>query len=108
MTVFDLSLDELRTYRPPRDEPADFDAFWAGTLAGARATATPPRFDRVDGPLRTVSVWDVTFSGYGGDPIRGWLLAPATATEPLPTVVQYVGYGGGRGFPFDWLVWASA
>jgi cephalosporin-C deacetylase len=108
MTVFDLSLDELRAYRPPRDEPADFDAFWAETLAESRAKAGPPRFDLVRGPLRTVSVWDVTFSGFGGQPIRGWFLAPVTASSPLPTVVQYVGYGGGRGFPFDWLVWASA
>lgn len=108
MTTFDLTLDELRAYRPPRDEPPDFEAFWAETLAASRAVAGPPRFELVDGPLRTVTVWDVTFGGYEGDPIRGWLLAPATATGPLPTVVEYLGYGGGRGFPFDWLVWSAA
>jgi cephalosporin-C deacetylase-like acetyl esterase len=27
----DLPLDQLRAYRPERDEPADLDAFWART-----------------------------------------------------------------------------
>ena len=27
--LFDLSLAELRVYKPEREEPADFDAFWA-------------------------------------------------------------------------------
>ena len=48
MSAFDLPLDQLRAFRPPRSEPDDFDAFWADTLAGSRAAAAPPRFDRVD------------------------------------------------------------
>ena len=39
MAFFDLSLDQLRSYLPPRDEPADFDAFWQQTLADARQSA---------------------------------------------------------------------
>ena len=34
--LFDLPLAELRVYKPEREEAADFDAFWAGTLADAR------------------------------------------------------------------------
>ena len=33
---FDLPLEQLLDYRPPRTEPADFDDFWATTLAEAR------------------------------------------------------------------------
>ena len=33
MALFDKPLDELRTYIPVREEQADFDAFWADTLA---------------------------------------------------------------------------
>ena len=33
MALFDLPLEELETYLPQRVEPADFDAFWAETLA---------------------------------------------------------------------------
>ena len=110
MTAFDLPLEELRAYLPERSEPPDFDAFWADTIAAARSAgaAAAPRFDRVDGPLRTVTVDDVTFPGFGGQPIKGWLLAPIGATRPLPTVVEYLGYGGGRSLPFQWLRWAAA
>jgi cephalosporin-C deacetylase len=31
-----------------------------------------------------------------------------THASPLPCVVEYIGYGGGRSFPTDWLLWASA
>ena len=50
----------------------------------------------------------MTFSGYGGQRIKGWLLLPAERDGPLPCVVNYIGYGGGRGFPIDWLLWPSA
>lgn len=108
MAFFDLSLDQLETYRPMRDEPADFESFWQETLAEARSHPLAPRFQAVDFALRTVEAFDVTFNGYGGQPIRGWLLLPRHRTAPLPCVVEYIGYGGGRGFPTNWLVWASA
>jgi len=50
----------------------------------------------------------VTFSGFGGQHIRGWFLVPRHRSEPLPCVVEYIGYGGGRGNPTDWLVWSAA
>ena len=105
---FDLPLDQLRAYRPPREEPDDFEAFWQGTLADARRHDLDPVFDRVDVGLVTVETYDVTFSGYGGQRIRGWLQVPAGLDRPLPCVVQYLGYGGGRGKPADWLVWSAA
>ncbi|GAA4043922.1 acetylxylan esterase [Agromyces indicus] len=108
MPRFDLPVDELRTYRPDVPEPDDFDAFWADTLAASRAVAEPPRLTRVDSPLALVDVIDVEFSGYAGDPVKGWLLVPAGATGPLPAVVEYVGYGGGRGLPHERLGWAAS
>lgn len=106
--LFDLPLDQLQTYRPPRNEPGDFDAFWADTLAGARAFPLDATFAPVDAGLRLIDAWDVTFRGYGGQPIKGWFLAPRGATGSLPCVVEYIGYGGGRGHALDWLLFASA
>jgi cephalosporin-C deacetylase len=108
MSLVDMPLDRLRDYRPERTEPADFDTFWARTLEAARSRATDPAFEPVSGPLRTVSVADVSFSGFAGQPIKGWFLAPAGASAPLPTVVEYIGYGGGRSFAFEWLHWSAA
>lgn len=108
MAFFDLSLDELQNYVPARSEPADFDAFWQETLKVTRSYPLDARFEPVDYGLRTVECFDVTFNGYAGQPIKGWLLLPVQRSEPLPCVVEYIGYGGGRGFPLDWLTWSSA
>jgi cephalosporin-C deacetylase len=108
MAQYDLPLDELRDYRPARDEPADFELFWKQTLADSRARAVPPELSRVDYGLSTVDTYDLTFRGYQGQPVRGWLILPRRQAEPLPALVQYVGYGGGRGLAFEHLLWASA
>jgi cephalosporin-C deacetylase len=108
MALFDLPLDELRAYRSSTAEPADFDAFWDETLAEARALAGPPAVTPVDAGLRTVETFDVTFSGFGGHPIKAWLNRPVQLPEPLPVVVDFIGYGGGRGHPHDWLLWSAA
>ena len=104
---FDLPLEELQSYCPPREEPPDFDDFWQGTLAEAREFPLDAAFEPVDYGLWTVEAFDVTFNGHGGQPIKGWLLLPRRRPEPLPCVVEYIGYGSGRGFPLDWLVWSS-
>ena len=100
---FDMALEKLRTYLPEREEPADFDSFWADTLYGARQHPLSPIFEPIDYGLRTVETFDVTFNGYDGQPIKGWLLLPKDRSKPLPCVVEYIGYSGGRGFPTDWL-----
>lgn len=107
MMLFDMPLDRLKVYRPARTEPADFDAFWEETLLETRRHRLDARFDAVDYRLQTLETYDVTFAGYAGQPVKGWLLLPRQRTEPLPCVVEYIGYGGGRGFPFDWLLWSS-
>jgi len=108
MPRFDLPAEQLRTYRPEVTEPADFDDFWERTLAESRALAAPPELRRIDSPLRSVEVYDVTFSGFGGDPIGGWLLLPSGTETALPAVVEYNGYGGGRGLPHERLAWAAS
>ncbi|MGO2685287.1 MAG: acetylxylan esterase, partial [Microbacterium sp.] len=108
MPRFDLPAEELRSYRPEVTEPADFDDFWEQTLAESRALTESIRLSRIDSPLQSVEVYDVTFSGYCGDPIGGWLLMPAEAEEPLPAVIEFNGYGGGRGLPHERLGWASS
>ena len=107
MAQFDLPLDELRAYKPARHEPADFDAFWSDTLAEASAAAFDAEFQPFDAGLTSLEVSDVTFAGFGGDPIKAWLLLPVRRDGPRPCVVEYLGYGRGRGHPVEWLVWAS-
>ena len=108
MARFDLPLDELTAYRPEREQPADFDAFWAETLDEARSARRPTIFEPAWPELAAIDVLDVTFTGYGGEPIKAWLLLPRHRDGPLPTIVEYVGYGGGRGLPTQWLMRVAA
>ena len=107
MAQFDLPLEDLRLYRPERHEPDDFDMFWSRTLLESRAAAFAARFEPFDASLTTVDVFDVTFAGFSGDPIKAWLIVPKVREARLPCVVEYLGYGRGRGHPVEWLTWAS-
>ncbi|MEU9092383.1 acetylxylan esterase [Streptomyces sp. NPDC087901] len=108
MSLFDLPLDQLRTYRPESGEPDDFDAFWRRTLDEAGAHPLDAEFSSYDAAFSNVEAQDVSFAGWGGHRIRAWLNVPAGAEGPLPTVIQYLGYGSGRGLPLDHLVWPAA
>ena len=108
---YDLPAEQLAAYRGSTTEPEDLDRFWADTLAEARrhplaVTAVP-----YPSGLRTVEVYDVVFPGFAGEPIRAWLRLPARELRGdglLPGVVQFAGYGGGRGDAHEGLFWASA
>ena len=108
MPLFDMPLEELRRYRPARQEPADFDSFWKTTLEEARSYDLNPRFEPVDIGLATLDVFDVSFAGFNGQPVKGWCMLPRNAKAPLPAVVEFIGYGGGRGYPIEWLAFPSA
>ncbi|GAA1999737.1 acetylxylan esterase [Catenulispora subtropica] len=111
MALFDLPLEELRRYRPERDEPADFDAFWKRTLDEAEAAGFEPVFEPYDAALSMVEVFDVTFAGWGGDPVKAWLILPRSGAgngERLPCLVHFLGYSRGRGLPHDHLAFPAS
>src|SRR4051794_24870827 len=104
----DFPLEELRAYRPAVEEPPDFASFWAEQLAAVGGRPISAGFEAVETPLRHADVFAVTFAGYGGDPVKGWLLVPHEPADRRAVVVEYVGYGGGRGDPLDWLTYSCA
>ena len=104
----DLPLDQLITYSPTREEPKDFDSFWSQTLLETRQYPFHPIFEPVNAGLRLLETFDVTFNGYKGQPIKAWLFLPRQREGRLPCIVEFVGYGGGRGHPADWLLWSNA
>lgn len=104
---FDWPLDQLREYDPALAAPSDLAEFWSGTLSERGPGAS---FARVDTGLLAVETYDVTFLGFGGDPVHGWLHLPAEPLRPgpLPGVVQFQGYNGGRGLAHEHVFWATA
>ncbi len=108
MAYFDMPLEKLQNYMPERYEEPDFDLFWEETIKESEQYPLNPVFEKVNSYLETLETFDVTFSGYKGQRIKGWLLIPKVKERKLPCIVEFIGYGGGRGFPHDWLLWSSA
>lgn len=109
MPLTDRGLDELRDYRPSVHAPDGFDEFWHATLDETHRLASPASLGPPDPSFPELVVQDLTFSGFRGEPIKGWVVRPASSDrEPLPTVIEYVGYNGGRGFPAERLHWAAS
>ncbi len=107
MPLTDLTLPELREYRPIDEAPADFDEFWERTLAESRAIGGDVTRVPATTPIKEIIVEDLTFPGFAGEPIRAWITRPRDAS-PRPAIVQYVGYGGGRGLAHEHLEWAAS
>jgi cephalosporin-C deacetylase len=107
MPWYDMPLAELREYRTSTQEPDGLDAWWAERIEQARALARPatvtPHQPRLYDPLE---VFDVEFSGAGGDRVKAWYLRPR-GTPDAPLVVKYIGYGGGRGTPTEHVLLPS-
>jgi len=114
MPLTDLPLDALRDFRPDVREPADFDAFWTTTLAESRAAGAdrPVLREPADTPITGLVIEDLTFPGFDGEPVKAWLTRPLLQDgregDELPAVVEFNGYGGGRGLPGERVGWALA
>jgi cephalosporin-C deacetylase len=106
--MYDLSLDALQHYLPERNEPNDFCAFWADTLAATREHPLDALVTDHDVDLPLVEAYDLSFAGFDGQRVRGWYLRPRRGDGPLPCVVHFLGYGDGRGSPLEWLTWPAA
>ncbi|MFC7846924.1 acetylxylan esterase [Arthrobacter sp. NPDC057388] len=110
MPLFDIDLPQLRDYQSAAQIPPDFTGFWESTLAQARELPLAAVYESTENYLTLIDTFDVTFNGYGGDPIKGWFHLPAhrDTDSPLPVVVQYIGYSGGRGLVNQNTRWAQA
>ncbi len=108
MAFFDLPLEQLEQYKPNRTEADDFDQFWQRTLSESRSKSWEPVFTPIDEPMVFIDAYDVVFSGFDGQKIHGWFFVPKGTEKPLSCIVEYIGYGGGRGKPMEWLSWVNA
>ena len=109
MPYLDLPVAELRGYRSTVAAPPDLDDYWATAIGDARARARSATFEpHREGIYRSIEVFDVTFSGAGGDPVRAWFLRPRGAGGRLACRITFIGYGGGRGPAAEHTLYAAA
>ena len=107
MPISDLPLAELEKFTPEIHLPADFEEFWRSTLASSRAKWQAPTLVKVEAEITEFDIYDISFSGFDGELVKGWLIAP-TRNKATVAVVKYLGYGGGRSdFSFPSMVFGS-
>jgi cephalosporin-C deacetylase len=107
MPFSDIQHPALSGFQSSVVMPDDFGAFWSTTLAQARQADGAATIQKLDSPVSMFDFHDVTFPGFAGDPVRGWLVTPRGHEGPFPLVVEFVGYGGGRGFAHEKLHWPA-
>lgn len=81
--------------------PADFDEFWAESLAACPALA--PSFEYVPAlSTDTVTVYDVRYTSYQGLRVAAWYTKPRHGTAPYPALVTIPGYISEPDVPRHW------
>jgi cephalosporin-C deacetylase len=109
MPWFDLDPETLKTYRTSAVEPNDMDIFWNRMLKTAHENISATRIAVYKESIYSeiVKAYDVSFSGAYGDIIKGWLLRPRKTSSQTPLVIDFSGYGGGRGLPIEHLMYPA-
>ncbi|MCL5048892.1 MAG: acetylxylan esterase [Firmicutes bacterium] len=109
MPWFDLDIEALKDYRTKVIEPDDFDSFWSEmkdlAYQAIEPTELTPYKEQLYSPM--LRIYDVTFSGAHGDPIRAWYIKPKEYDSCLPLIINFAGYGGGRGLPVENLSYGA-
>jgi cephalosporin-C deacetylase len=99
MASVDWPYDQLVKYTPELTVQDDFDHFWDEQLWRSAEVPLNATFAEVTDSLPLARVYDVAFDGVDGVRVHGWLVTPRQVDQPLPAVVQFIGYTGGRDYP---------
>ena len=104
--MFEMPLEELRTYQGRNPKPADFDSYWQRGLA--ELAATPPRIELKPhpSPARFAECFDLFFTGTGGARVHAQYLRPADKGSH-PALLRFHGYSMDAGDWYDKLAWVA-
>jgi cephalosporin-C deacetylase len=97
--MFDMPLEELKTYQGQNPRPADFDAFWERGLAEMQALDPQVELSPASFKVPFAQCFNLYFTGVGGARIHAKFLRPREAPAPHPAVLMFHGYSGSSG---DW------
>ncbi|MGE6631972.1 acetylxylan esterase [Bacillus sp. NPDC077027] len=106
MPLFDLPLEQLKTYKPEKTARRDFSEFWRKSLEALAEVEAEPILDPFPYPAKGVNVYRLTYKSYGDSRIEGWYAVP-DQEGPHPALVRFHGYDGSYdGAIHDIVNWA--
>ena len=104
MAIFDLPLDDLKTYNPPLTKQPDFDNFWQETLEAAASQPLNPHLEPVAYPVPEIQAFAARYAGWQGAGIAAWYLRPVS-DEEFPALIFYHGYKNSKVGIYTYLPW---
>jgi cephalosporin-C deacetylase len=107
MPVFEMPLEELRSYRGINPKPENFDEYWQRALGELREAADEVELVPAAFQSATAECFDLFFTGVGGARIHAKYLRPKTGKTPHPAVLLFHGYTGNSGNWQDKLSFVS-
>jgi cephalosporin-C deacetylase len=99
MPVFEMPLDQMRTYLGTNPRPEDFDDYWDRALDQMRSLDPQVELAPHQFAPSVADCFDLYFTGVGGARIHAKHLRPKGLTQPHPAVLLFHGYSGSSG---DW------
>ncbi len=97
--MFDMPLEQLKTYQGKNPKPADFDQFWNNGIREIKAIDPELAIAPSDFETPFANCSDMYFTSIGKARIHTKLLRPKHADHPHPAVLMFHGYAGNAG---DW------
>ena len=107
--MFDMPLQELKTYQGSNPKPPDFETFWDTRLE--EMAAVDPRVELKSAEFQTsfAECFHLFFTGVGEARIHAKFLRPRiSGTKPYPAVLMFHGYSANTGDWFSKLPYAAA
>ena len=98
--VFDLPLDQLKTYKGTNPRPVDFDTFWDQGLAKMRAVDHQVELIQADFQTSFAECFHLYYTGVGGARIHAKYIRSRHRSGPQPAILMFHGYGGSSA---DWF-----
>jgi len=99
MPVFEMPLEELRSYQGVNPKPEDFDEYWQRALGELQETGDDVELVPASFHSAIAECFDLFFTGVGGARIHAKYLRPEIGESPHPAVLLFHGYTGNSG---DW------
>jgi cephalosporin-C deacetylase len=107
--MFDMSLEELKTYKGTNPKPDDFDAFWDQSLEELEAVAPQVELKPAEFQTPIGECSHLYFTGIGEARIHAKLIRPHNpGASPQPAILLFHGYSGKSGDWFSKLAYAAS
>lgn len=106
MPIIDLSLEQLKNYKPPLTRRSDFESFWKENIKLSEEQPLNPVLKKMEYPVKKIETYRLIFNGFiDKTPVYAWFIKPV-GKGPFPALLYFHGYGSNRGVVSEYLMWA--